>query len=116
MGCRFDSCWGHFLVTDEKAAEIEKSGHRIFANVPGGRVAVVDKAKGAIVATWSAGLLKKGNFPMALDEVHRRLFVGYRWPPRIVIFDTDSGKTVSELEGGGDADDIFYDPACNPDR
>jgi hypothetical protein len=46
---------------------------------------------------------------MALDETHRRLFVGFRKPAKLLVFDTGSGKVVADLPSPGDADDIFYD-------
>lgn len=90
---------------------LEKSGPRIFINIPGGRVAVVDRSQGRVIQTWTAGALLKANYPMALDEEQHRLFVGYRAPTRLVVFDTDTGRVVAKLESAGDADDIFYDSA-----
>jgi hypothetical protein len=51
----------------------------------------------------------KDNFPMALDESHQRLFVGTRTPPRLLIFDTESGKEIASLEISAGSDDLFYD-------
>jgi hypothetical protein len=48
---------------------------------------------------------------MALDASHHRLFVLTRKPPHLVVFDTESGKTVATLEADGDADDLFYEAA-----
>jgi hypothetical protein len=46
---------------------------------------------------------------MALDGPDHRLFVGTRDPPKLMVFDTNSGKVVSVLDIAKDADDIFYD-------
>ena len=46
---------------------------------------------------------------MALDVPNHRLFVGCRKPARLVIFDTTTGKPVSDLAISGDTDDLFYD-------
>jgi hypothetical protein len=46
---------------------------------------------------------------MALDEANHRLFVVTRDPPKLIVFDTNSGKVVSVLDVANDADDIFYD-------
>ena len=46
---------------------------------------------------------------MALDEADHRLFVGAWSPPRLLVLDTETGKTVANLGSVGDADDIFYD-------
>ena len=48
---------------------------------------------------------------MALDEAHQRLFVGTRTPPRLLVFDTESGKEIASAEIAGGSDDLFYDSA-----
>ena len=48
---------------------------------------------------------------MALDEANHRLFVGTRDPPKLMVFDSNSGKVVSILDIAKDPDDIFYDAA-----
>ena len=53
----------------------------------------------------------QANFPMALDEPGRRLFVGCRAPARVLVYDTDSGKVVASVGIAGDIDDLFYDAA-----
>ena len=30
-------------------------------------------------------------------------------PPRLIVYDTGTGKIISTTEAGGDSDDIFYD-------
>jgi DNA-binding beta-propeller fold protein YncE len=90
--------------------QLEKNGTRIFVNVPtAGRIAVVDRAKGAVVASWSVPAA--ANFPMALDEAGRRLFVGTRAPSLLLVYDIDSGRVVTKLPIGGDTDDLFFDAA-----
>ena len=92
-----------------EAFELEKQGRRIFVNVPNARhVAVIDRDKGEVTATWKTdGAF--GNFPMALDETNRRLFVGCRLPSKFVVLDTESGKVIAKIDISGDSDDIFYD-------
>src|SRR6058998_1899112 len=91
--------------------QLEKSGPRIFVNIPTSRkVVVVDREKRAVTTAWPTSGAT-ANFPMALDETHHRLFVGFRKPAKIVVFDTESGKAVVNLDSPGDADDIFYDGA-----
>src|SRR5215467_12830513 len=91
--------------------QLEKSGTRIFVNIPTAqKIVVVDRDKRATTTSWpTAGAT--ANFPMAFDETHHRLFVGFRKPARLIVFDTESGKVVANLESPGDADDIFYDSA-----
>jgi DNA-binding beta-propeller fold protein YncE len=91
--------------------QLEKSGPRIFVNVPTAQhtIAVVDRAKRSVIATWS--IEAAANFPMALDEAQHRLLVVTRKPPRLIVLDTESGKAVASEPAVGDADDIFYDTA-----
>jgi DNA-binding beta-propeller fold protein YncE len=89
--------------------QLEKSGPRIFVNIPTSQnIMVVDREKRVAITAWAtAGA--SANFPLALDETHHRLFVGFRKPAKLVVFDTESGKAVATLDSPGDADDIFYD-------
>jgi DNA-binding beta-propeller fold protein YncE len=97
------------LAAHPEAFELEKHGRRIFVNVPEARhVAVIDREKGAVIATWKTdGAL--GNFPMALDEDNHRLFIGCRRPSKLIVLNTESGDAVAKIYISGDPDDIFYD-------
>jgi DNA-binding beta-propeller fold protein YncE len=89
--------------------QLESEGTRVFVNVPTARsIVVADRATRSRIAVWSTGGAE-GNFPMALDEAGRRLFVGTRSPPSIVVHDIDTGKVVARVPIGGDADDLFFD-------
>jgi DNA-binding beta-propeller fold protein YncE len=89
--------------------QLEDDGQRIFVNVPtAGHIAVVDRGKGSVVETWPLSNAAD-NFPMALDDGNRRLFVGTRSPAKLLVFDTETGTQVTSLDSSGDADDIFYD-------
>lgn len=46
---------------------------------------------------------------MALDEANHRLFVVTRFPARLLVFDTNTGKIAQSLSAVGDCDDVFYD-------
>ena len=84
---------------------------RIFVNVPASNsIEVVNSQKHTVSATWPISNAQN-NFPMALDEANHRLFVGTRDPPKLVVFDTNSGKVISSLDVAKDPDDIFYDAA-----
>jgi len=96
------------LVGHPESFQLELQGDRIFVNVPSARqIAVVDRKKGAVVATWPLGDV--ANFPIALVEAGRRLLVGCRKPPQMLVIDTETGKTTASLECSGDTDDLFYD-------
>ncbi len=97
------------LAGHPESFQLETRGPRIFVNVPEARhVAVVDRTKRAVVATW--GVAGESNYPMALDESGRRLFVGARKPAVLLVYDIDSGKVVAKQPIGEDTDDIFFDP------
>lgn len=91
--------------------QLEKSGTRIFVNVPDAeQIAVVDRRKRVVAATWPV-TEALSNFPMALDEADHRLLVVTRRPARLLVIDTESGKILSSAPSVGDADDVFYDSA-----
>jgi hypothetical protein len=97
------------LAGHPESFQLEKSGPRIFVNVPTAHhIAVVDRDKRLVVATWRL-MGTRANFPMALDETRHRLFVGFRKPAKLAVFDTESGRSVAMLDSAGDCDDVFYD-------
>jgi DNA-binding beta-propeller fold protein YncE len=111
-----------FDTDGKKRADIKVGGHpesfqmdeknpRIFVNVPGShKIAVLDRSKGQVIASWSTGAAFS-NFPMALNAVEGRLFVVCRIPAVLLVLDTDSGHVVQKVPTVGDSDDVFYDPA-----
>jgi len=97
------------LAGHPESFQLETRGTRIFVNVPPARhVAVVDRAKQSVVATWDVPGAES-NYPMALDEPGRRLFVGTRKPAVLLVYDIDSGTVVARQPIGEDTDDIFFD-------
>lgn len=91
--------------------QLEREGDRIFVNVPDARqVAVIDRDRRAVIATWPMEEFQ-ANFPMALDEVNHRLFLGCRRPARLAVLDTTTGRPVADIAISGDTDDLFYDAA-----
>jgi hypothetical protein len=89
---------------------LETGGPRIFVNVPHSReVVVADRERRSIVNHIALGGLFSRNYPMFLDEAGHRLFVGVRWPARLLVFDTSSGKLAAKVPCVGDTDDLFYD-------
>ncbi|HLO18336.1 MAG TPA: hypothetical protein VK206_26120 [Anaerolineales bacterium] len=89
--------------------QLESSGSKLFVNIPSANeIAVVDRRQQKVVSTWSLATAL-ANFPMALDESQHRLFVGFRLPAKLTIYDTETGKSIASLDSVGDVDDIFYD-------
>jgi DNA-binding beta-propeller fold protein YncE len=87
----------------------EETGDRVYVNLPKQfGVAVVDRKRRAIITKWAVGGAL-ANYPMALDNDNKRLFIGCRVPARLVVLNTGSGQIVSAMPTVGDTDDIFYD-------
>jgi DNA-binding beta-propeller fold protein YncE len=98
------------LAAHAESFQLEAAGPRLFANVPNAHhVAVVDREKGEVVATWALDGAAD-NFPMAFDEKNARLYVACRSPAQVLAFDTKSGKIAAKAAIGGDCDDLFFDP------
>jgi DNA-binding beta-propeller fold protein YncE len=99
------------LAGHPESFRLETDGSRIFVNVPkADHIAVVDREKGKVVATWP---LKeaKSNFPLFLDEANHRLFTGCRNPARLLVYDYPDGRLVASLPISRDTDDLFFDAA-----
>jgi DNA-binding beta-propeller fold protein YncE len=91
---------------------VEKSGARVFTNVPDKREIVVgDLATYNVLAHWALPACE--NYPMALDEDHHRVFVMCRATATILAVDTDSGRQVASMPmtSSASSDDMFYDAA-----
>ena len=99
------------IKTDARPGGItfEKSGARIFANLNGAtKLGVLDRKKREQITTWPvAGAENYG--PLALDESRHRLFLGSRKPPMLIVFDSDSGKQITQLESVPSIDGVWYD-------
>src|SRR6058998_2685097 len=56
------------LAGHPESFQLEKSGPRIFVNVPAaGHIAVIDRRKKVLLSTWAVDTARS-NFPMSLDE------------------------------------------------
>ena len=98
------------LDAHPESFQLEKNGSRIFVNLPNSRkVTVIDRNKKAVATSWQTGGAL-ANYPMALDETGRRLFVVCRKPAVLLVLNTDSGAVVGSFPTVGDCDDVFYDP------
>jgi DNA-binding beta-propeller fold protein YncE len=98
------SLWGH-----PEAFQMDYDKNMMFVNVPHAEeISVIDIM---MVREVDSIPLKgmKGNYPMALDETGRRLFIAVSSPPSFVVFDMDSYKQVASVTISNDADDMFYD-------
>ena len=50
-----------------------------------------------------------GGHTIALDEANKRIFVGCRTPPMVVVMDMETGKEITSVPIPKDNDDLFFD-------
>jgi len=99
------------IKTDARPGGIkfDTASARIFVTLAGStNLGVVDRSKHQQVATWPVTGVQ-GNVSLTLDEKNHRLIAGSRTPPMLSIFDTTSGKQISQVEGIAGIDDLWYD-------
>src|ERR1700730_3153932 len=95
------------LGAHPESFQLETSGPNIYVNLPDlKQIAVINRSTHTI-SRWPLTL--EHNFPMALDELHHRLFIGTHEPARLAVFDTVSGHMIMALPSVQDADDLYYD-------
>jgi DNA-binding beta-propeller fold protein YncE len=82
----------------------------MFCNITGqNAVGVVDRNKGAVIATWPLPAGDKLNVAMAFDEAAHRLFVVTRNPGKLIVLNSDTGKVVASVAAVGMVDDMAFD-------
>jgi DNA-binding beta-propeller fold protein YncE len=90
------------------AFRLESGRPRMYVNAKAGQVVAIDTAKDEVVGRFPvapAGV----NAAVAIDEPDRRLFVGCRKNPSLVVMDSDTGKIVASVPIPGDVDDLSFD-------
>jgi YVTN family beta-propeller protein len=93
-----------------EAILLEKSGPRMFCNLTGkNAVGVLDRTKSTLSATWPLPAGAVQNVAMAFDEADKRLFVVTRKPGKLIVLDSDTGKTIANLPAVDFVDDMSYD-------
>jgi hypothetical protein len=89
--------------------QMEKSGPDLYVNLEDlKQVGVIDRTTKKLTK-WELPPKFEENFPMALDESDHRLMIVTRTPPRLVVYDTSSGKVVATQPCVADVDDLYYD-------
>jgi len=89
--------------------QMEKSGPNLYVNLEDlKQVGVIDRTTRKLTK-WELPPKYEQNFPMALDESEHRLMIVTRTPPRLVVYDTSSGKVVTTQPCVADVDDLYYD-------
>lgn len=89
--------------------QIDKALNKIYVNIPfQSQIEIIDIGKYAVVDSWRLSQIS-ANFPMSLDEGNHRLFIGTRDPAKLLIINTETGKTIVSLNIDKDVDDLYYD-------
>jgi DNA-binding beta-propeller fold protein YncE len=91
------------------AFKLEAGRPRMYINAKAeGVVVAIDSDNDRIINRFSvapAGV----NAAVAIDEPNRRLFIGCRQNPSLVVMDSDTGRIVASLPIPGDVDDLSFD-------
>lgn len=94
-----------------EAMAIEQKGNRLYINVTGkGYMAVIDKTKRAVIATWPIKEAET-NAPLAFDEANKRLFVITRKPGKLIILNAETGASIASFKAPERCDQVFFDEA-----
>jgi DNA-binding beta-propeller fold protein YncE len=91
------------------AFQLEASRPRMYVNAKdAGQVVVIEMGKDQVIDRFPVA---PAGVPaaMAIDEKGRRLFVGCRREPSLVVMDSDTGKVVRRVALPGDVDDVSFD-------
>lgn len=97
--------------THSEAMAITKDGKKMYVNLSTPKeVGVVDLTTRQLVSRWPITGAETPN-SMALDEPHHRLLIATRNPPKMFVFDTDSGKIVTSVPISTFNDDMWFDVA-----
>ena len=97
------------LKAHPESFQLERTGRRIFVNVPDAQeIAVVDRSTNRQVASWATSGLR-ANFPLALDEPSGHVIAVFRHPARVGVFSAQDGRLLNAFDTGGDSDDAFVD-------
>jgi hypothetical protein len=86
---------------------IDRAGKKMYVNLTD-EVGVVDLPTRQLIARWPVPDAHVQN-AMALDEPNHRLFIATRNPPKLFVFNTDTGKVVLDLPCVGVNDDMTFD-------
>ncbi len=101
------------LPAHPESFQIDPALSRLYINLPDAKmVAEVDLVHQSITGKWERAE-PAANFPMALDSIHHLVFVGYRNPARLIVYEGKTGKEISISNMTGDADDLYYDYKTN---
>ena len=90
-----------------EAMAIDREGKTMYVNLTD-EVGVVDLPTRKLKAKWPVPDAHVQN-AMALDEPNHRLFIATRNPPKLFVYNTDTGNVVTSLPCVGINDDMTFD-------
>lgn len=94
-----------------EALALEKSSPRMYAELASNdAVAVIDREKRTVIATWPIDQEGKHPAPLAFDEADKRLFVVTENPGKVILMDAESGKIINRIQSNSNTDDAVWDP------
>lgn len=96
---------------ESEAMVIAKDGKKMYVSLRAtNEIGVVDLEAGKVLARWPIPEANTAN-SLVFDEANHRVFVATRNPPKLFVFDTDTGKVVTSLPCAPLHDDVWFDTA-----
>lgn len=99
------------LPAHPESFQFSADGSHFFVNLPHDQsIALVDRSKLTVTAKWEH-LGAQANFPMAIDPASDRVFIAFRQPAQLLVFNPQTGMVTQRMSTVGDSDDLFFDEA-----
>ena len=95
-----------------KAFRIDPESSRLYVNTMATQVCVIDTEKLDVVSQYPI-VSAAGNTSLALDPLNRRLFIGCRKEPKLIVLDADNGEEITNLTIPSQVDDLSFDAKRN---
>jgi DNA-binding beta-propeller fold protein YncE len=94
-----------------EAMAIDQAGKKLYVNLTGtDEVGVVDLDAKKVTGRWPVPDAQTAN-ALVLDEPNHRVLIATRKPPKLIVFNADTGKTVASLACAPLHDDMWFDSA-----
>jgi DNA-binding beta-propeller fold protein YncE len=92
--------------------QFELDGNLMYVNIPSKNcIDVVDLTAKKVIESWQITASRE-NVPMALDRIHKRLFIACE-PGKFIVYATGNRKAIASLDISKNADGIYYDAKRN---
>jgi DNA-binding beta-propeller fold protein YncE len=98
------------LPSSPEGFQIDSARQRLFVNtLPPNQVTVVNTANNEAINHYALPG-RKGLETLVLDEKNKRIFVGLRGDPMVIVLDRDSGREIAQVTIPDGIDDMSFDP------